>query len=333
MQDSLFTRAGTCLLFAAALCLSTQAQSLLVVNQGNATVSIVDPKQDAQIAAVQENVSGVHGHEIVATADGRTAFLPIYGSVGVGKPGIDGHEMLVLDLPSRKVVAHVDFGHGVRPHDPVLDRARNLLYVTTELDRSVAILDPHSYKIVGSIPTGQDQSHMLVLSHDGKRGYTANVGPGSVSVLDMNGRKTVAVIPVSGKVQRIAISNDDRYVFTSDQTSPRLAVIDTANNKIVKWVALPGTGYGAAATQDGKSLLVAIPPADEVAVVDMGSMKVTRRIAVPSSPQEVLIRPDGRFAYVSCNASGKVAVIDLASWAVTGNIAAGPFADGLAWAR
>lgn len=326
-------RFGAAVCLVGALCVSASAQSLLVVNQGNATVSVVDPSRNVQIATLPEHVNGVHAHEIVATPDGAKAFLPIYGSVGVGKPGLDGSEMLVIDVPSRSIVAHVDFGHGVRPHQPVLDSKRNLLYVTTELDRSVTIVDPHTYKILGSIPTGQDQSHMLVLSHDGHRGYTANVGPGSVSVLDMNARKTVAVVPVSGKVQRIAISNDDKYVFTSDQTAPRLAVIDTATNQVAHWIALSGTGYGAAPTPDGRWLLIAIPGTNEVAVVDLHSLQVVRRIAVPSTPQEVLIRPDGKVAYVSCNTSGKVAVIDLENWTASTAITAGPFADGLAWAK
>ncbi len=158
------------------------------------------------------------------------------------------------------------FGHGVRPHLPVFDPASGLLYVTTELDNSVTIIDPKTWKILGAVPTGQEQSHMLVLSHDGRRGYTANVGPGTVSVLDLEARRTLAVIPVAKTVQRISISNDDKLVFTSDQSSPRLAVIDVASHRVSAWVPLPGTGYGTAATLDGRWLLVAIPAANQVAV-------------------------------------------------------------------
>jgi DNA-binding beta-propeller fold protein YncE len=310
-----------------------RAQTLLVVNQGDTTVSIVDPASAEQVATVAEKTTGVHGHEIAASADGHTAFVPIYGSSGVGKPGLDGHEMLIIDLPSRAIVANIDFGHGVRPHLPVLDPVSGLLYVTTELDKSVTIVDPKTRKIVGAVPTGQEQSHMLALSHDGKRGYTANVGPGTVSVLDMVGRKTLAIIPVSGEVQRVSIATDDKLVFTSDQTKAQLAVIDTATNRVKTWVALPGTGYGTAATPDGRWLLVAVPSTNQVAVVDLGSMQVARNIEVPSSPQEILIRPDGKIAYVSCNTSGKVAAIDLAQWKVQNLIVAGKFADGLAWAK
>ena len=321
------------MLSAAVVCGTASAQSLLVVNQGNATVSVIDPASGKQVAVIEEKTPGVHGHEVVASRDGRTAFLPIYGSTGVGKPGIDGHEMLVIDVPSRKVVGDMQFGHAVRPHEPVLDAKRNLLYVTTELDKAVTVIDPKTRKIIGSVPTGAEQSHMLVLSHDGTRGYTANVGPGSVSVLDMVGRKTIAVIPVSHEVQRIAISNDGRWVFTSDQREPMLAVIDTRTNKVARWVELPGTGYGAAPTPDGKWLLVCVPSANEVALVDLSAMRVANAIKVPATPQEILIPPDGTVAYVSCNRSGKVAAIDLNGWKVVKVIDAGPGADGMAWAK
>jgi DNA-binding beta-propeller fold protein YncE len=312
---------------------SLGAQTLLVANQGDSTMSVVDPASARQVAVVAEGTPGVHGHEIGVSADGHIAFMPIYGSTGVGKPGIDGHEMLVIDVPSRKIVGHVDFGRGVRPHLAVLDPASGLLYVTTELDKTVTVVDPKTWKIVGAVPTGAEQSHMLALSHDGRRGYTANVGPGTVSVLDMVGRKTVAVIPVSGEVQRISISNDDKWVFTSDMTKPQLAAIDTATNKVKTWVALPGTGYGTAATADGRWLLVAVPSKNQVAVVDLKSMAVVRGIDVPATPQEILIRPDGKVAYVSCNTSGKVAAIDLTRWDVQSVIVAGKGADGLAWAK
>ncbi len=312
---------------------SSHAQSLLVVNQGDSDVSIVDPVSAREVATIAERTTGVHGHEIVASGDGHTAFVPIYGSSGVGKPGIDGHEMLVIDLASRRIVGDIDFGHGVRPHLPVLDPASGLLYVTTELDKTVTVVDPRTRKIVGAVPTGQEESHMLVLSHDGRRGYTANVGPGTVSVLDMAGRKLVAVIPVSGQVQRISISVDDKFVFTSDQTKPQLAVIDTATQRVKTWVALSGSGYGTAATPDGRWLLVAVPSRNQVAVVDLGSMQVAKQIDVPSTPQEILIRPDGKIAYVSCNTSGKVVAIDLTEWKVQKLIVAGKFADGLGWAK
>ena len=172
---------------------------------------------------------------------------------------------------------------------------------------------------------------MLAITRDGQRGYTAN-GPGTVSVLDLKARKTIAVISVSQNIQRISLSIDDKLVFTADQTKPQLAVIDTSSNKIKTWVALPAPGYGSAATRDGRWLIVAMPTANKVAVVDLNEMKVVHVIDVPSAPQFVLVRPDNHVAYVSCDASHQVAVINVSTWKVDKLIDAGKGADGLAWA-
>ena len=307
-----------------------QSGTLLVAEKGAQSLALVNPASATVIASVPEG--GITGHEVAASPDGRRAYVPIYGNSGVGKPGTNGSNVVVVDIASHNIVANIDFGHGVRPHCPVFGPKDGMLYVTTELEQAVAIIDPKTNKIVGSIPTGQPESHMLALAHDGLRGYTANVGPGTVSVLDIKARKTLAVIPISGNTQRISISPDDRMVFTSDQTKPQLAVIDTATNKVAHWIPLPGTGYGSAPTKDGRWLLLAIPHANQVAVIDLKAMQVARTIDVPPTPQAVLIRPDGKIAYVSCDASDEVAEIDLSTWKVNRLIHAGKDADGLAWA-
>jgi YVTN family beta-propeller protein len=302
---------------------------LLVANKGDSAMGIIDPASGREVATVAEG--GVTGHEVVASPDGRMAYVPIYGNSGVGKPGTDGERIVAIDIAARKVAGTFDFGHGVRPHCPMFGPKNGLLYVTAELDKAVAVIDPKTLKLVAEIPTGQPESHMLAITSDGKRGYTANVGPGTVSVLDLEARKTLAVIPISRETQRISLSPDDRLAFTSDQTSPRLAVIDTAANKVKQWVPVPAPGYGTAPTRDGRFLLVAAPGADKVAVVDLHTMEVAHTIDVPKAPQEVLIRPDGRVAYVSCDSSRQVAQIAIPDWKVERLIAAGKGADGLAW--
>ena len=61
---------------------------LLVVNQGDQSMSLVDPAAGVQIGKVKTNE--IRAHEVTASPDGRLAYLPIYGNSGVGKPGTDG---------------------------------------------------------------------------------------------------------------------------------------------------------------------------------------------------------------------------------------------------
>jgi YVTN family beta-propeller protein len=303
---------------------------LLVANKGEQTLGIVDPEAGKQIVAVPEG--GVTGHEVIASPDGQLAYIPIYGDSGVGKPGTDGSKLVVIDIASHKVVGNLDFGHGVRPHCPMFGPKDGLLYVSTELDQAIAVIDPKALKIVASVPTGRPESHMFALSGDGRYAYTTNVGSGTVSILDIAARKTLDVISVAPMVQRISLSIDDKLAFTSDQSKPQLAVIDTATHKVKQWIQMPASGYGSAPTPDGNWLVIAIPAARKVGVIDLKTMKLAHTIDVPAAPQEVLVRPDGKIAYVSCDASHKVAEIRTSDWTVNRLIEAGAGADGLAWA-
>jgi len=319
-----------------AMCASAQTDStpprglLLVANKGDHTLGIIDPVEGKQIATVNEG--GVTGHELAASPDGRRAFVPIYGNSGVGSPGTDGRTIAVIDIATRKLVDTINLGKGLRPHCAVFGPENGLLYVTTELGQSVTIIDPANLHVIGSVPTGQPESHMLAITHDGKRGYTSNVHVGTISVLDLEARQQIALIHVSPHAQRIALSVDDRWVFTADQTQPQLAVIDTSTNEVTKWIPLDGLAYGTGTTLDGKWLLVTLPKEGRVAVVDLSSMSVVRSVDVPKAPQEVLLRPDGQVAYVSCDVSQKIAAIDLKTWSVQ-LIDAGHHADGLAWVK
>ena len=320
------------LLSIAALAASGRAQSahLLVAEKGQQSLAIVDPESSKVLVSIPEG--GVTGHEVIASPDGRLAYVPIYGNSGVGKPGTDGSSIVVIDIAAQKVVNTFTFSHGVRPHCPLFGPKDGLLYVTTELDKSITQLDPRTPKIVGTIPTGQPESHMLALSHDGLRGYTANVGPGTVSVLDIPGRKVLKIIPISANTQRIAISPDDHWVFTADQSKPHLAVIDTTTDSVSKWIPLEGIAYGTAPTPDGRFLLVTLPDQNKIAIVDLKTMRVVRSVPTGIYPQEVVVRPDGKAAYVSCETSNQVAEIDLVNWKLTRLVQTGKATDGLAWA-
>ncbi len=301
---------------------------LVVANQKEHTVLVVDPENRRETAKISV---GVNGHEVIVSKDGRFAYVPIYGNSGVGRPGTDGSTIDVIDLRESKLAATIDLGKPLRPHRAEFG-PDGLLYVTAELANAVAVIDPSTRKVLAEIPTGAPQSHMLVLSRDGHRGYTANVSAGSVSVLDLVKRNLITAIPVAKSVQRISISADGLRIFTHDQDTPRIAVIETATNKVTNWIELPNVAYASAATPDGRWLLAVSPGANQLHVVDLQTLKVVRSLELPEKPSEILIRPGGEIAYVSGTGAGKIAVLDLRSWKMEPPIELTPGVDGLAWA-
>lgn len=307
---------------------SSPAGGLLVVaNQVEHTLLLVDPDSRRELAKI---VVGVNGHEVIVSKDSRFAYVPIYGNSGVGKPGTDGSTIDVIDLQERKLAGSIDLGKPLRPHRAEFG-PDGFLYVTAELAHAVDVVDPSTRKVLAEIPTGQAESHMLVLTPDGRRAYTANVGAGSVSVLNLEKRSLIATIPVAKTVQRISMSVGGGSVFTHDQDAPRIAVIDTATNKITNWIDLPAPAFASAPTPDGRWLLALSMAASRLFVVDLQTRKVVHSLEVPARSSEILIRPGGETAYISGTGAGKIAVLDVRSWEMQQTIDLTPGVDGLAW--
>jgi DNA-binding beta-propeller fold protein YncE len=300
---------------------------LVVANQREHTALLIDPETHQELLKV---TVGVNGHEVAVSPDSRFAYVPIYGNSGVGKPGTDGTTIDIVDLHDRKLAATIDLGKPLRPHRAEFG-PDGLLYITAELSKSVDVIDPASRKIIAEIPTGAIESHMVVLSPDGRRAYTANVAAGSVSVLDLQKRALVTVIPVAKTVQRISISADGKRVFTHDQDAPRIAVIDTATNTVSSWIAVPSTVYSSSPTADGRKLL-ADSPAGKIFVIDIASAKLEESFDIPPASGELLLTPDGKFAFVSCPQAGTIEVLDVSGHKLLQPIKLTPGVDGLAWA-
>ena len=300
---------------------------LVVANQREHTALLIDPETRQELAKV---IVGVNGHEVAVSPDSHFAYVPIYGNSGVGKPGTDGNTIDIVDLRDHKLAATIDLGKPLRPHRAEFG-PDGLLYVTAELDKAVDVVDPATRKVIAQIPTGAIESHMIVISPDGTRAYTANVAAGSVSVLDLKKRTLVTVIPVAKIVQRISISADGKRVFTHDQDTPRIAVIDTATNKVASWIPVPATVYSSSPTADGRKLL-ASSPSGKIFVIDLVTAKVEESFDIPPALGELLLTPDGKFAFVSCPQAGTIEVLDVPGRKLLQPIKLTPGVDGLAWA-
>jgi YVTN family beta-propeller protein len=300
---------------------------LVVASQREHTTLLVDPETRQELAKV---TVGVNGHEVAISPDSRFAFVPIYGNSGVGKPGTDGATIDIVDLHDRKLAATIDLGKPLRPHRAEFG-PDGMLYVTAELAKAVDVIDPATRKVIAEIPTGAIESHMIVISPDGQRAYTANVGAGSVSVLNLKQRSLVTVIPIAQTVQRISISPDGKRVFTHDQGTPRIAVIDTATNKVTSWISIPATVYSSSPTADGGKLL-ASSPSGKIFVIDLASAKLEESFNIPPALGELLITPDGKLAFVSCPQAGTIEVLDVPGHKLLQPIKLTPGVDGLAWA-
>jgi YVTN family beta-propeller protein len=304
---------------------AAQSPQLLVLNKEEATLSILDAASGKLLGSVS---TGEGPHEIVVSDDGKVAYVSNYGTGPA-----PGHTISVIDVDARKELRRVDIAPLARPHG--LWFANGKLYFTAETNRRIARYDPASNNIEWQFETGQNGTHMLLVTRDAKRIFTSNIGSDSVSAIEQTGDGTWAqtLIPVGKGPEGIDLSPDGRHVWSAHSRDGGVSVIDAASKKVLQTIDIATKRSNRIKlTPDGKFALVSDLDAGEVIVLDTTARKEIKRLAVGRMVEGILI-PDNARAFVAVNGDNYVAEIDLKTWAVRRKLPAGKGPDGLAWRR
>jgi len=318
--------AGIAVVISTAPYAQSRSSRLLVLNKDDANMAIVDPESGQVLGRVPV---GDQPHELVASTDGKTAFASNYGTGPA-----PGHTISMIDIASRKEVRRIDVAPLSRPHG--LAFANGKLYFTIEADKKIARYDPASDKIDWQFETGQNTTHMVLPSKDGKTFFTSNIGSDSVSVVEQaaGGAWSQTIVAVGKGPEGIDLSPNGREVWSAGSRDGSLSIIDVATKKVVQRIDV-GTKRSnrVKLTPDGKFALVSDLDAGELVVIDAPRRKVVKRVALGKNPEGILMPPDGGRAYVAVNGDNVVAAVDLKTWTVTKKIEAGRGPDGMAWVR
>jgi YVTN family beta-propeller protein len=300
--------------------------AVLVLNKAENTLSIVDPETLKVVARV---AVGEGPHEVVTSADGRTAYVSNYGTQSVL-----GSSISVIDIAARKELRRVDLGALKRPHG--MAEVGGKIYFTSETSRAVGRLDLKTDKVDWVMGTGASVSHMLVVTPDGKKVFTANMLSDSVTALGVGAPPTppgIAHIPTGKTPEGIGISPDGAEVWAANRNEGTVTIIDAATNKvretIPKFSQLP---FRVVFTPDGKRVLIPDPVAKELIVFDAATRKEAGRIRVEGDPLNAAVTPDNRRAYVTLGALNGVASVDLEKLSVIAKGETGQGPDGIAYA-
>ncbi|HQR32533.1 MAG TPA: cytochrome D1 domain-containing protein [Blastocatellia bacterium] len=314
----------------AAICVELTGQAgvaeqsyLLVLNKTENTLAIIDPQNYKVIAKIP---TGEGPHEVIASANGKLAFVTNYGTQTV-----QGSSLSVIDLDAKKELRRVDLGALRRPHGIVFVGGK--VYFTCEVNRLIARYDPTVDKVDWIIGTGQDATHMLVATADAKRIYTANIRSNTVTVFDSaTPPMKVLQIPVGNQPEGIDLSPDGKELWVGQNAEGKITIIDTATNKVKESVQTGGVPIRVKFTPDGKRILVSSAQSGELIVLDSATRKELKRIAVGETPVGILITPDGKRAFVATMQTGQVTAVNLDDLSVIKKIEPGQGPDGLAWA-
>ena len=331
---------------------ATPQQSLLVLSKRNHTLSIVDP---VTLKVVATAPVGTDPHEVIASADGKIAYVSIYG-------GGAYHVLSAIDLVAQKALPDIDLGALNGPHG--LTFVGGKLWFTAEGAKAIGRLDPETNKVDWIFGTGQNRTHMIYVTADQKQIYTTNVSSASVSIIEkitlppmgpppgMQGGPppggpppgggpggqprtdwNQTVVPVGKGDEGFDVSPDGHELWTADAQDGTISVIDIAARKAVE--TIPAKVFGANRlkfTPDGKHVLITSLRDGDLVIYDAATRKEFKRVSIGHGAAGILMQPDGARAYLACGPDNYVAVLDLKTFEVTGHIDAGGEPDGMAWA-
>jgi YVTN family beta-propeller protein len=329
----------------------TPQHALLALSKADHTLAIVDPVSLKVLARIPV---GTDPHEVIASSDGKTAYVSIYGGGSL-------HELNVIDLVAQKPLLNVDTKPLMGPHG--LAFAGGKLWFSAEGAKSVGRYDPATGKIDWCMGTGQDRTHMIYVTNDEKNVYTTNVASGTVSILTDSlvqpnfgpppggnppggnrqggmppGAKPhqdwfQTVIPVGRGSEGFDVSPDGKELWTAAADDGSICVVDLAARKVTATIAAGVVGANRLEfTPDGKRVLISSLRNGDLVVYDAQSRQLVKRVSIGHGAAGILMDPDGSRAFVGCTADNYVAVIDLKTLTVSGHINVGGGPDGLAWA-
>jgi DNA-binding beta-propeller fold protein YncE len=317
------------------------AAVLLVANKSAATLNLVALPALTVVATLP---TGVGPHEVEVSPDGARALVTNYGNSEA-----PGNTLTLVDIANTAVAATIELPDNARPHGlQWLDNNRAV--VTAEGIRSLLVVDVAARAVSQRLPVDQDVAHMVALASDGARAFVANIGSGTVSVVDLVGGSAPRHIASGKGTEGIAMVNDGKELWLTNRGDGTVTIFDAVTmDRIGSAVA---TGFPIRAeTDDARQRVYISAPADDaLLVIGTDSREEIARIpfadigpdreretmlgsALPDSsiPVGVQLSGDGRLLFVAHTNAHVVSVYDAESLEREAIVEVGLEPDGMAW--
>ncbi len=311
-----------------------QAVELLVGNKSADTVWRLSTQDGRKLG---EFATGQGPHEIVVSADGRTALVSNYGA------GSPGNTISVRELDSNKTRT-LDLGEHGRPHGMRFVPGTRRADVTTEASHKLLVVDIAAGRVDSAIDLGEGRGHMVAVSEDGRFAYVTKIDAGTVSRIDLRALRKTHEVAAGAGAEGVAVRPGHGEVWVSNREAGTITVHDPATLKVLHTLQSPGFPIRVVFTADGGTALATNARAATLSVIDAERKRVERVIPLArvdveyretmlgraALPIGVIADPERPRVYVAISGGDEIAVIDTATWKVIDRWTTGREPDALA---
>ena len=292
------------LLIAATLCSAVAAplagaSVVVVLNSGDATISVLDQQSFEEIKSIPV---GKEPHHLMATPDNKSLIVA----------SATGNELIFLDPKSgdiqRRVKDIVDpYQIGFSPDQ------KWFIANALRLDRiDIYRYDGHDMTLAKRMPLPKMPSHMA-FSADSSTAFITQQGNDEISAIDLATQTVKWTMPVGKLPAGIAMTADDKYLLVGIMGSDYVEVIDWRARKSIKKIKAGEGAHNFRAFGDQRHSFVSNRIANTINIIDQKSLENVGTIKVPGGPDCMELTADGKTLWVTLRWVKKVAVIDVAS--------------------
>ena len=300
--------------------------ALLVLNKSESALVIVDATTLGVVAKIG---TGPIPHEVVASADGKLAFVTNYGQHQ------DGTTLSVIDLVSQNELHRVDLTPLRGPHGIIFFDGE--AWFTVEGSKKIARYNPKTNKVDWTHDIGQERTHMLVVAPDERTIYTTNVNSDSVTAVEKDAPGagwSNTVIAVGKGPEGEDISPNGKELWVANSHDGTISIIDTGTKKVLQTLDVKTKFSNRVKfALDGKLVLITDLGNGDLLVMDAATRKEVKRMHLGKSVEGVFVAPDGARAFVAETGENQIAVVDLKTLEVTKTFTTGQEPDGMAWVK
>ncbi|MBV9092698.1 MAG: YncE family protein [Streptosporangiaceae bacterium] len=213
---------------------------------------------------------------------------------------------------------------------PVVRGVPYRIYVPNSGGSTVTVIDPASYRVIGSYQTGLNPQH-VVPAYDLRMLYATNdLGDSLTPINPDTGRPAGPDIPVDDPYN-MYFTPDGRYAIVVAEARQHLDLRNPRTFALEHRIPVDCAGVDHLDfAADGAYLIATCEFAGRLVRVDLHTLRVAGYLDLPgSAPQDIKLDPTGRIFYVADKNLGGVWLIDAATFRPAGFIPTGPDAHGL----